>query len=86
MAWYTEGRSITKNFTMMVFYLGYVPAMTGSSIDPNGNSCSPKKPTSEYLAGTIFRQFIFISSKADLYWISVECLCKSGFSVSFGWQ
>jgi hypothetical protein len=30
----------------MVFWLGYVPAMTGSSRDPNGNTYSPEKPTS----------------------------------------
>jgi hypothetical protein len=72
MALYPEGRSITKNFTMMVFWLGYVPTLTGSSIDPNGNTCSPENPNSECLVGTIFPRSIFISSKAILYKISAE--------------
>jgi hypothetical protein len=54
MALYPEGRSITKNFTMMVLFLGYIPAMTESSINPNENTCSPVKPTCECLVGTIF--------------------------------
>jgi hypothetical protein len=50
LALYAEGRSIT----MMVFCLGYVPTMTESAINPNGNTCSPEKPTNECLAETIF--------------------------------
>jgi hypothetical protein len=46
--------------------------MTGSSIDPNGNTCSLEKPTSECLARKIFRQSIFISLKVVLYRILVE--------------
>jgi hypothetical protein len=46
--------------------------MTGSSINSNGNTCSPEKPISECLEGTIFSRSIFISSKAVLYRISAE--------------
>jgi hypothetical protein len=71
-ALHPEGQSITKNFTMMVFGLGYVPTITRSSTDPNGNSYSPQNSTSECLAGTIFPRSIFISSKAFLNRILVE--------------
>jgi hypothetical protein len=54
MALYPKGQSITRNITMMVFCLGYVPAMIGSSIDPNEKSCSHEKHTSECQAGRIF--------------------------------
>jgi hypothetical protein len=46
--------------------------MTKSSIDPNGNTCYPEKPTSECLPKTIFPRSIFISSKAVLYRISTD--------------
>jgi hypothetical protein len=46
--------------------------MTKSSINPNGNTCYPEKPTSECLPKTIFPWSIIISSKVVLYRISTE--------------
>jgi hypothetical protein len=46
--------------------------MTGSSIDPNGNNCSPENPTNECLAETIFPRSIFISLKAVFHRILAE--------------
>jgi hypothetical protein len=51
---------------MIILYLGYVPVITGSSIDPSRSTCSPEKLIGECLAGVALLQSIFISSKVDL--------------------
>ncbi len=60
IALYIEGQYINRNLTIMIFCFGCSPAITGSSMEPTGNTCSPVNPI-------ILSRLISMRRNADQY-------------------
>jgi hypothetical protein len=67
-----EGRSTSKNFTIIVAWFGTDLAVRGSSIDPTNYTCSSVNPINGKMTDVILFRLIFNFSNAGQYNRSIE--------------